>query len=236
MSSARSRRAMAVAPMFFFADFVTCANFSNLCGKFLKTHNRYGHHVSGHHGKNSASWFFQKEDLKKRYFWLFLCLIPYFSELRPNTMSMVSYIVQAFYRLPFGLKMTSKFLSYSVFLGKKEDTKFFEKFFLIPSSFFSKLIKDTEIALFREEQHRYRLLFGPTKLPSSSMTPSFFCQKNFNFFQKNFLVLFNLSSYISWPRPNLGFMVSLVLRGLCRLRFRLKVTSKFFSLWIFFNK
>ena len=31
---------------FFFADFVTCANFSNLCGKFLKTHNRYGHHVS----------------------------------------------------------------------------------------------------------------------------------------------------------------------------------------------
>ena len=60
---------------FFFADFVTCANFSNLCGKFLTTHNRYGHHVSAKScagswatfsskkkfGKNSASWFFQKE-------------------------------------------------------------------------------------------------------------------------------------------------------------------------------
>ena len=57
---------------FFFADFVTCANFSNLCGKFLKTHNRYGHHVFAkscagswatfsskkNFEKNSASWFF----------------------------------------------------------------------------------------------------------------------------------------------------------------------------------
>ena len=68
---------------FFFADFVTCANFSNSCGKFLKTHNRYGHHVST---KNCAgSWatfsskknfekkfsfmvFFKKEVLKKRCF------------------------------------------------------------------------------------------------------------------------------------------------------------------------
>ena len=30
---------------FFFADLVTCANFSNLWGKFLKIQNRYGHHV-----------------------------------------------------------------------------------------------------------------------------------------------------------------------------------------------
>ena len=137
--------------------------------------------------------FFQKKFWKNANFDNFSSLMSYISELRPNTMSMVSYIVQAFYRLHFGLKMTL-FFSYSVFLGKKEDKNFFEKIFLIPSSYFSKLIKDTETVFFREEQHRYRLLFGPTKLPSSSMTPSFFCQKNFNFFQKNFLVLFNLSS------------------------------------------
>ena len=126
--------------------------------------------------------------------------------------------------------------SYSVFLGKKEDKKFLEKIFLIRSSYFSKLIKDTETVLFREEQHRYRLLFGSTKIPSSSMTPSFFFQKKLQFFfQKNFLVLFYLSSYISCPRPNMGFMVSLNLRGSCRLRLRLKVMSKFFSLWIFFQ-
>ena len=68
--------------------------------------------------------------------------------------------------------------------GQKEDKKFFEKFFLIRSSYFSKLIKDTGTILFREEQHRYRLLFGPTKLPSSSMTPSFFCQKTSIFSKK----------------------------------------------------
>ena len=112
--------------------------------------------------------------------------------------------------------------------GQKEDKHFFEKFLLIPSSFFSKLMKDTETVLFWEEQHWYRLLFGLTKLPSSSMTPSFFCRRNFIFSEKNFLVLFNLSSYISWPRLNMGFMVSLILRGLCRLRFRIKVISKFF--------
>ena len=67
---------------FFFADFVTCANFSNLCGKFLKTHNRYGHHVSAkscagswatysskkNFEKNSASWFFFKRSFEKTLF------------------------------------------------------------------------------------------------------------------------------------------------------------------------
>ena len=67
---------------FFFADFVTCANFSNLCGKFLKTHNRYGHHVSAkscarswatfsskkNFEKNSASWFFLKRSFEKTLF------------------------------------------------------------------------------------------------------------------------------------------------------------------------
>ena len=67
---------------FFFADFVTCANFSNLCGKFLKTHTRYGHHVSAKNcasswatfsskkisKKNRLHGFFKKEVLKKRFF------------------------------------------------------------------------------------------------------------------------------------------------------------------------
>ena len=128
--------------------------------------------------------FFQKKFWKNALFDNFSSLISYISKLRPNTMSMVSWIVQAFYRLHFGLKMTSKVFSYSVFLGKKEDKKFFEKSFLIPSSYFSKLMKDTETVLFREKQHRYRLLLGPTKLLSSSMTPSFFCQINFHFFKK----------------------------------------------------
>ena len=91
--------------------------------------------------KNRLHVFFKKKFWKNAFFYCFLCLIPYFSELRPNTMSMVSYIVQAFYRLHFGLKMTSKFFSYLVFLGKKEDTEFFEKIFLIPSSFFLKTDK-----------------------------------------------------------------------------------------------
>ena len=146
--------------------------------------------------------FRRKKFPKKKYF---SSLIPYISELRPNTGSMFSQIVQAFYRLHFGLKTTSKFFSYWMFSGKKEDENFFEKIFLIRSSYFSKLIKDTE-----------------------SMTPSIFCQKNFDFFQKNFLGLFYLSSYISRPRPNMGFMVSLISRGLCRLRFRLNVMSNFF--------
>ena len=93
--------------------------------------------------------FFSKEVLKNAFFDNFSSLISYISELRPNTMSMVSYIVQAFYRLHFRLRITSKIFSYSVFFGKKGDKKFFEKFFLIPSSYFSKLIKDTEIALSR---------------------------------------------------------------------------------------
>ena len=79
---ARAERDCPYGDVLFFADFVTCANFSNLCGKFLKTHNRYGHHVSA---KSCAgSWatfsskkiskkirlhgFFLKELLKKRYF------------------------------------------------------------------------------------------------------------------------------------------------------------------------
>ena len=84
-----------------------------------------------------------------------------------------------------------------MFLGKKENKKFFEKFFLFRNSYFSKLIKDTEPVLFREEQHRYWLLFGPSKLPSSSLTPSFFCQKT-SFFSKKILGSFLLDVAITY--------------------------------------
>ena len=127
--------------------------------------------------------FFPKEFLKNAIFAYFSYLIPYVSKLRPNTGSMFSLIVQAFHRLHFGRKTTSIFFSYLVFFGKKEDKKFFENIFLIRrTSYFSKLIKDTETVLFWEEQHISWLIFGPTKLPSSSMTPSFFCQKKLQFF------------------------------------------------------
>ena len=76
---ARAERDCPYGDVFFFADFVTCANFSNLCRKFLKTHNRYGHHVSAkscagswatfsskkNFEKNSASWFFLKRSFEK---------------------------------------------------------------------------------------------------------------------------------------------------------------------------
>ena len=129
--------------------------------------------------------------------------------------------------------MTSKFFFILGVFGQKR-TKKIEEIFLIGSSYFSKLMKDTETVLLRGEQHWYRLIFGPTKLSSSSMTPSFFCQKTSIFF----LILgsssnFYLSSYIPWRRPNMRFMVSLILRSLCRLRFRLRTMSKFFPLWIF---
>ena len=57
---------------FFFADFVTCANFSNLCGKFLKTHNRYGHHVSAKSCASSWATFSLKKIEKNRLFGFFL--------------------------------------------------------------------------------------------------------------------------------------------------------------------
>ena len=126
--------------------------------------------------------------------------------------------------------MTSNLFSYLVFLSKKEDKKFFEKFFLICSSYFSKLIKDTETVLFREEQHKYRLLFGPTKLPSSSMTRSFFCQKTSIFFSKKFLGSFLLELVYLMTETNNGvhgFVISI---------FRLKVMSKFFFALDFFSK
>ena len=92
---ARSRAQIPLRLCFFFADFVTCANFSNLCGKFLKTHNRYGHHVSAKScagswatisskkkfEKNSASWFFLKRSFEKT---LFLTVFYVWSPISQN--------------------------------------------------------------------------------------------------------------------------------------------------------
>ena len=79
------------------------------------------------------------------------------------------------------LDIFSSFWALGVFRGKKEGEN--DDFvFLIFSWTFSKLIRDTETILFRAKQHGCRLLFGSTKIPSSSMTPSFFCHKYLLFF------------------------------------------------------
>ena len=89
--SARAQARHAVAPMFFFADFVTCANFSNLCGKFLKTYNRYGHHVSAKSCAGSWATFLSKKKWKKFGFMVFFkkfwknAIFDYFLCLNPNS-------------------------------------------------------------------------------------------------------------------------------------------------------
>ena len=175
--------------------------------------------------------FFPKEFLKKT---LFLTVFHLWSPISQNWDRIQGTCFRELYKRFVGYILVEKwrqsFVSYLVFFRTKKDKKI-EKLFLIGSSYFSKLMKDTETVLLRGEQHWYRLIFGPTKLSSSSMTPSFFCQKTSIFFK--FLVLFYLSSYIPWRRPNMRFMVSLILRSLCRLRFRLKTLSKFFPLWFF---
>ena len=71
------------------------------------------------------------------------------------------------------------------------------------------IIKDTKAILLQEVQQGCIVVFVPTKFPSSSMTPSFFCQNYLNL--KNF-VRFLIVEFL--------------------LRFRLKVTSNFFF-WFF---
>ena len=81
----------------------------------------------------------------------FSSLIQYISDLRINTGTMVSQIVQAFHRLGVSLKMAS--ICFVVgFFGQTRDDKNVEKFFRIRSSYISNLIKDTETIIFREKQ------------------------------------------------------------------------------------
>ena len=49
---------------FFFRRFR--ANFSNLCGKFPETHNRYGHHVSAKSCAGSWATFSSKKKFEKK--------------------------------------------------------------------------------------------------------------------------------------------------------------------------
>ena len=126
--------------------------------------------------KKSASWFFLKRSFEKTLFLtVFFCLIPHFSEPGPNTGSMVPCYLQAFHRLHFRSKMASKFFSHLVFWAKKGMKKNVEKFFLICSSYFSKLTKDTETIPPQDKQQGCKLIVVPTKFPSSRMTRSFFC-------------------------------------------------------------
>ena len=151
----------------FFADFMTCAIFSKLWGKFLKNHNRYGHHVScfcqklrrilGYifvektFKKFGFMFFFWKLVLKKRNFKEFLCLISCFSEPRPDTEFMVSYIIQTFHRLHICQNMTSKYFLKLVFMAKKG---------------IKKCRSFTETTLPQDKQQGYKLVFVPTKLLS----------------------------------------------------------------------
>ena len=89
---------------FFFAEFVTCANFSNLWDKYFKTQNRYGHRVfakscadprlhfwrESFRKKFGFMGFFQKNFWKNAISDYFSSLIHFISELRPNTGSMIS--------------------------------------------------------------------------------------------------------------------------------------------------
>ena len=92
--------------------------------------------------------------------------------------------------------MTSIFFHTWCFWAKKHK-KIFENFFSIRSSYFSKLIKDTETVLFREEQHRYRLLFGPwtNKVTVIKYDAFVFLPKiHFIFLKKISFIFFVLSS------------------------------------------
>ena len=119
--SARAEARHAVAPMFFFADFSksipdTDIMFSLKVAQDPRLHFRRKKFFK----KFRLHGFFSKEVLKNAFFDNFSSLISYISELRPNTMSMVSYIVQAFYRLHFRLRITSKnFFILGVFWQKR---------------------------------------------------------------------------------------------------------------------
>ena len=106
--------------------------------------------------------FFKKKFWKNAIFDYFLCLNPYFSEPGSNTGSMVLCNLQAFHRLHFRSKLASNFFSDFVFWAKKWMKKNVEKFFLICSSNFSKLTKDTETILPQDEQQGCMLGFVPT--------------------------------------------------------------------------
>ena len=78
--------------------------------------------------------------------------------LSTDTKYRVHGFVQLFHRVHCSLKLTSKKFQTCFFWVKKEE-KNVENFFLIRSSYFSKLIKETETIPFREKQRECRLHF-----------------------------------------------------------------------------
>ena len=173
---------------FYFADFVTCANFSNLCGKLLKTDTNTmfplkDAQVPGIHfcrkkisKKNSASWFFLKRSFEKT---LFLTVFYVWSPISQNQDQIQGpwfrVIYTSFIGYSFAQKKRQNFFSDLVFWAKKGMKKTVENLFLICSSYFSKLTKDTKTILPQDKQQGCKLGFVPTKFPSSRMTRSFFC-------------------------------------------------------------
>ena len=141
--SARAQARHAVAPMFFFADFVTCASFSNLWGKFPKTHNRYGHHVSAKNcagswatfslkkifEKKSASWFFLKRSFEKT---LFLTVFYVWSPISQNQDQIQVPWFRVIYKLFIGCIFAQKWRQnffHTWFFGQKKGWKKMSKNF-----------------------------------------------------------------------------------------------------------
>ena len=169
---------------------MTCANFSNLWGKFLKTHNRYGHHVSAKSCAGSWATFSPKKIFEKKIGFmvflkrsfektLFLTVFYVWSPISQNQDQIQGpwfrVIYKRFIGCIFAQKWRQNFFSHLVFWAKKGMKKNVENFFLICSSYFSKLTKDTETIPPQDKQQGWKLVVVPTKFPSSRMTRSFFC-------------------------------------------------------------
>ena len=123
---------------------------------------------------------------------------------------MVSLIAQAFHMVHFSLKVTSIFFVFSFFGGKRALKM--SNIFLFCSSYFSKLMKDTKIIFPQDKEQGCRLVFAPTKFPSSSMFP----YQNFSSFILELLYLRTEKKTES--------MVSQFVLGFCRLHLGLNVT------------
>ena len=143
---------------FFFADFVTCANFSNLSGKFPKprtdTDTMFSlkvaqdprlHFRRQKIEENLASWVFFRRIFEKTLFLaVFFCLIPYFSEPRPDTEFMVSILYKRFICCyTFAKKWRQKFFWDLVFWEKKgwKKCRFFFSFVAHISQYWRKIQK-----------------------------------------------------------------------------------------------
>ena len=144
-----------------FSILVRVVEYNTLLGdlwdKFLKTENRYGYHVFAESCARSYTTFSPIEVFfLQRSFECFSSLIPYTSEPRKNTVSMVSQMVQAFCMLHFSLKWRQNFFVL-VFWAKKRNKM--SELFPICSWYFSELIIDTEIILLQSTTKMWASFF-----------------------------------------------------------------------------